>query len=122
MTNLRDTNYEMRIPGIFSLAGSTFMIATFLLFPNVRKLKHLQIVFYIGINDFFAATGVIIGEIKSNTPGCWYQGIATNFNILSSILWTTVLTYDLYSIVIFQERITNYTYYHILCWVSYRII
>jgi hypothetical protein len=44
-------------------------------------------------------------------------GIATNFNYLSSICWTTVLAYEIYCIVKFNVGIKSLTNFHYICWI-----
>lgn len=40
-----------------------------------------------------------MGYARTGTPECWIQGILTNYNFLSSVLWTVVIAYELFLVV-----------------------
>jgi hypothetical protein len=108
---------EMRVPSIFALIGTTAVILTYVLFPRLRSLRYVQIVFYIGVNDLIASIGTAMGS-KTNSAECWYQGIATNYNYLVAIFWTNVIAYQMYSIVVKnEESAKSLAPYHLICWI-----
>lgn len=110
------SNYEMRVPAVLSIIGSLFMIITYLIFPRFHTLKYMEIIFYVSLNDLIASIGVAIGYVNSGSIACWIQGITTNYNYLSSILWTVVLSYDLFSIIKSSKPIRDHRICHIICW------
>lgn len=109
-------NYQMRIPACLSIAGSLFIIISYAVLPNIRKYKYFEIVLYTSVNDLVASIGMAIGDIPSGSIACWIQGITTNYNFLASIAWTTVLSYELYLVIMYQEKIESYLLIHLFCW------
>lgn len=59
---------------------------------------------------------MILGDLPSGSSGCWFQGITTNYNFLVSIFFTTVLAYELLSLVRMQQGIQNYKLVYAFCW------
>lgn len=95
-----DPLYKEQVPGIISCISCFFVIITYLLFRDLRDLRYVELVFYVTINDLLASIGISLGKTPNGSFECWFQGITTNFNYLSSIFWTTIITYqvNIYSI------------------------
>lgn len=105
--------YEMRITGLISLFGSFLVIATYFMFADLRRLRYIELVFYVSINDAIASigkskqqqrssnfvsyfiphkfVGAALGPVPDDTFACWFQGLTTTANYVSSALWTTVI-------------------------------
>lgn len=79
---------------ILSVITSFFVILTYILLPQTRKLRYVELVFYVSINDFFASIGVSLGETKDGSFACWFQGLTTNYNYLSALFWSGVIIYQ----------------------------
>jgi hypothetical protein len=47
-------NMEMVIPSWCSLIGCAAVILTYLLFYELRRFRHIELVFFVAVNDFFA--------------------------------------------------------------------
>jgi tellurite resistance protein TehA-like permease len=57
-----------------------------------------------------------LGNTPNGSFACWFQGLFTNYNYLSSIMWSTVITYQVWLIVCRKDVIKDLTGAHILCW------
>ncbi len=79
------------------------VVLTYFCFSSLRSKQYITLVFYVAINDMLAAIGVAVGR-TSNTVACWYEGISTNYNYLSSILWITVISYKLFRLVYKSQK------------------
>lgn len=72
---------------------------------------------YAAINDFVASTGISLGVVKNHSFACWYQGITGTANTVSSVLWTTVISYQLWLIVALRQPILDMRRFHLICWI-----
>ena len=121
-----DDDYEitlsMVIPSSFSLFGSFLVCLTYFVFQDLRRLRYVELVFYMSLNDMIASIGSVMGVVHSEA--CTFQGIVTNMNFLSSILWCVVVTYQLWLVVTSGKMITNseMRMFHLICWVFPAII
>ena len=111
-----ENDLEMQLPSILSITGCFFVILTYYLFTDLRKFRHIELVFYVALNDLFGSIGLFLGETKNGTFSCWYQGFSSNINFLSGAMWTVVIAYQLNIIVNGGSRIEDLTPYHICCW------
>lgn len=111
-----NANYNMRVPAALSIVGSSFVIASYLFHPKIRQFKYFEIIFFVAINDLFASTGLVLGDVPSYSIECWYQGIITNYCFLVSIAYTSFLSYELYMVILYQMKIESYRYIHAFCW------
>jgi hypothetical protein len=106
---------EMMVPSWFSLLGCASVILTYAMFYELRRFRHIELVFFVTVNDFFATLGTAFGFTGNGTALCWYQGFTSNFNYLSSAMWTVVMGYQLIFIVYGGNRIEDLTRIHCLC-------
>jgi hypothetical protein len=104
------------IPGIISSIASFSVCLTIAFFPHLRCLRYIELVFYVSINDLIASIGISLGKTSDGSAACWFQGLSTNFNYLSAIMWSTVITYQVWLIVCKKDVIKDLTRAHILCW------
>lgn len=114
--NFAYSDYTEVVPGIISTIASALVCLTVVMFPELRCLRYIELVFYIAINDMMASIGMALGKTPNGSVACWYQGISTNFNYLSAILWSTVITFQVWLIVCKKNVIKDLTYAHIVCW------
>lgn len=106
----------MRVVGIISCICCMLPILTYILFKELRNLKYVELVFYVSINDLFGTLGATLGRSQEGTFACWFQGISTNFNFISSALWTVVIAYQLYLVTHHGLLLENMFYFHLACW------
>jgi hypothetical protein len=115
MTFNHSTNVEI-IPGTISAVLCFTLCFTVLFFPHLRSLRYIELVFYVAFNDMIGSIGIAIGPTHNGSFACWFQGLTTNYNFLSSILWTTVITYQVYVVVHQGTVIKDLTFAHLICW------
>ena len=73
--------------------------------------------FYVAANDFIASIGIALGNQRDGSFGCYFQGIVTNFNYLSAIMWTTVICYQVQLAIFTNGKIIAKMWpFHVLCW------
>ena len=104
------------IPGVVAAISSSSILLTYALFRDLRKLKFVEIVFYIALNDFIASVSLAQGVVKNGSAACYFQGLATNINYLSSVLWACVITLQLHNAVTKKSIIKDLFWFHIVCW------
>ena len=103
--------------GAASAIGCGLIVLTYLLFPNLRKLRYIELVFYVAVNDLMASIGMALGPSENGSPECWYQGMSSTGNYLSSVFWTALITYQVYEVVVNEGKVVKSLYYaHIICW------
>lgn len=106
----------LRIPSSFSIAGCFFIMVTYIIFPQFHKKRHVEIVFYIALNDLIGSVGICLGAVPSGTVACWFQSFTTTYNFLVSIFWTIVIMYQLYVLIQHKKPIENLIPCHLICW------
>jgi hypothetical protein len=114
--NFGISTYNEVIPGIISAVSSFSVCLTYAMFPELRSLRYVELVFYVAINDLIASIGMSLGYTENGTDACWFQGISTNFNFLLAILWTTIISFQVWLVVCKQNVIKDLTYAHLICW------
>jgi hypothetical protein len=118
MIHLRHTNiaFLLILPSILSIIGTSFVLLTYYRFPRLRKYRHVELAVYVAVNDLWGAIELVLGHMQSNSPACWFQGMGTSYNFLSSVLWNSVITYQIYIIVHQGAIIENMKWFHVFCW------
>jgi hypothetical protein len=106
----------MQIMGSLAVVATTYPIASYLLFPDLRRLRYCELVFYVAINEFIASIGIALGEVPSDTVACNFQTFSTSAEIVSAGFWTTVISYQLYLAVYNNAVIQDLFPFHIFCW------
>lgn len=86
------------------------------MFEDLQRVRANNIIFYIAINNFIASLGVLLGSVPTGSASCWFQGLTSNINYLSSALWSTMITYQLYMICVKRTNVYISNNVHILCW------
>lgn len=113
----RVLQYEELVLGIASAVGCGLIVLTYLFFPNLRKLRYVELVFYVAINDLMASIGMTFGPSENGSAECWYQGLSSTGNYLSSVFWTSLITYQMYQVVVNEGKVVkNMFYVHCFCW------
>lgn len=106
----------MLATSILSIFGSLIVIAVLLKNSDLRKKPISKILFYISISDLLGSV-CTYGLAPDGSAMCIAQGFLTNVFHLSSVFWTTVLTYGLYAIVVMRAPSRESIYQHIFCWI-----
>ena len=109
--------YEELAVGVASALGCLLIVLTYILFPNLRKLRYIELVFYVAINDLIASIAMALGPSNDGSAACWFQGLSTTGNYLSSVFWTSIITYQVYEVVVNEGSVLrNMSKIHYLCW------
>lgn len=103
--------------GSISAGACLTVIATYFLFADLRCLRFVELVFYVSINDMIASVGIALGKVQTGSFACWFQGLSTNINYLSSMFWTTVITVQIWLIVMRGTTLQDMGMIHLVCWV-----
>lgn len=112
---MQDTSLATAV-GVLSCLCMLLPILTYVLFEDMRRLKYVELVFYVSINDFIATIGATLGRTTDGSFACWLQGLTTNYNFLASAMWTVVIAYQLYLVTHFGLLLDNMTAIHLACW------
>lgn len=59
LPSMDNRSMAMQIPAIFSVFGSFSVILTYAIFPDLRRLRYVELVFYVAVNDLLAAIGSV---------------------------------------------------------------
>lgn len=109
--------YSLIIPGIISSISSFLILFTCIfLFPELKKLRYIELVLYVSINDFIASVAMSLGPSKDGSAACWFQGLSSNFNFISAVFWATVISYQVYLVVLHGTILKDLTLIHYICW------
>lgn len=110
-------NLSMMIPSSLSLCGSFLVCLSYVVFQDLRRLRYVELVFYMSFNDMIASIGSVMG-VTHTAEACTFQGIVTNMNFLASILWCVVVTYQLWLVITSGKMISNseMRIFHVFCW------
>ena len=104
------------IESIFSFIGSSIIIISYLKFPNLRKFS-LQLVLWLSVSDCGACLSYFLGDPRDNTILCTSQAIIQSFFELASVLWTTIIAYTLFRLIISQKTSAHLIYkFHAFAW------
>ncbi|KAL1630305.1 hypothetical protein SLS56_004977 [Neofusicoccum ribis] len=92
-----------RVSAMLGLAGSLFIIATFVLLPRLRRPMN-RLLFYTSLGNLFLDTFYFISVWAIPKPGgsmhfCRTQGFMIQIFSLSPSLWTTSMAINVYLIV-----------------------
>jgi hypothetical protein len=96
--------------------ASLTAVVMYLRFPHLRKKSYFTLQFYVAVSNVLTSIGSAIGVVETGTVACWSQGILTNVFTLSSIQWTTVMAFSLYSIVHYEKQVEVTPLVHAYCW------
>jgi hypothetical protein len=107
---------EMIVPSVFSIIGTLSVVITYLIFKRLRDLRYVEIVFYVALSDLCASTGVVLGSTANSTTACNYQAFTSNYFFLTSVMWSTVIAYQLYMIVCHEGYVPDLKYFHVFIW------
>eukprot|EP01038_Epipyxis_sp_PR26KG_P016425 gene16425-22396_t len=109
---------SQQIPGTLSCISSLCVILTYIVFPDLRRLRYIELVTYVALNNLIASSGIALGPATSKSQSfvCWYQGFTTNFNYLSSVLWTVIITYQVWLVSYNGKVLSNLSWIHGVCW------
>ena len=109
-----------RLSCTLSGLGSLFIIVTFLTVPKLRKVFALQLVAVMASCELVNACGVLLGSPSPSGKLCKAQSFIVATSGLSSVLWTTVIAFALYTSIVQPTRAISLRkrvyFYHLYVW------
>jgi hypothetical protein len=58
-----------------------------------------------------------LGPSENRSAACWYQGLSSTGNYLSSVFWTSIITYQVYAVVVKEQGVLrDMRRIHRICW------
>ncbi len=109
-------NNIFHVLGFLAAICSLFAVLTYIIFPPLRRLRYIELLFYISVSGCIAALALSIGRQKDGSNLCNVQGVVANIFLLSMVLWTTVVSYQLYLVIFYKQVIRDLSIFHVLCW------
>jgi hypothetical protein len=100
---------------LFSCTLSMWVMITCVIFPRIRTKMFMRVIFYISLSCFIG-NATVFSKAPSNYYLCYFQGLLQQFFYPASWLWTTILTYLLYSLVILKKIDLEWWKMHAIGW------
>lgn len=92
---------------ILSLLGSLFIMFSYFAFKSIRNLA-FKLVFQLAFADLICTVGNLLTIDRYFTEEanatCYAQAVLTNYGELSSIFWTMVIAFSIYSAVVRESK------------------
>lgn len=107
------------IASICSATASSSIVATFFVFyKHFQRKRFIQIIFWIAFSEMIAGCGSAFGFPPSTSALCPSQAFLVFFFVKASWIWTTLLTYQVYRLVLHGDLSLNIYHMHVLVWLS----
>ena len=103
------------VSAILSCSLALCVLITYVLFPRLQGKLFMKIITLISLCDFIANATVIKGEPDDRTM-CALQGILQQFFYPASWVWTVIMTYLLYCLVMRGKITMPEWQMHVICW------
>lgn len=116
MISEQSLSLMMTACSVASVACSALVVFSFIRFEELQKLRFVELVFYVMVNTMMASVGTALGVVESGSAACWFQGLSTNANFLSSAFWTATIAYQLTHIRRKGKVLEDLRYFHLLNW------
>ena len=102
---------------VISMCCSGSVLATVIMFPEMKKRLFMKIIVYISLSDLLSSFVSSFGYPVDRTVLCQSQAFFAVYFFVSSWLWTTMLAHQLYSVATKAKFGLRHRYMHIVCWV-----
>eukprot|EP00002_Diphylleia_rotans_P004660 TRINITY_DN1354_c0_g1_i2.p1 TRINITY_DN1354_c0_g1~~TRINITY_DN1354_c0_g1_i2.p1 ORF type:complete len:314 (-),score=39.88 TRINITY_DN1354_c0_g1_i2:509-1450(-) len=123
-TELIQIRYLIGVSSLLSIAGSCFILATYISFPNVRSFP-VKLLSMLSVSDLFGSvfhfSSVFFywhyGDLPS-TLACQIQGGGIQFFSMAAFSWSLAISVTAYMVVVKKLiEIESYEkYFHAACW------
>ena len=90
------------ILGSISAFSCFLVVIVYIMLRDLRKLRYVELAFYVALSDMMGSIGLSLGSQNDYTFACTFQSIITSWFYLSSAYWNTVITYQVYRVVILE--------------------
>lgn len=105
-------------------AGGLSLVASLIVLGTICKLRKWKsvaqrLVLVLMLNAFFSALGDIMTiEAYRNDEVCFWQGVALQWTEMASFMWTSVIAFNLFVVVVLEIRDTSNLelWYHVFVW------
>lgn len=97
------------VESVASFICSGLIVFSFYQFKKLRKFS-LLLVFLLSISDMGVCVSYFLGNPRNGDFMCYSQAVVMSFFELASVLWTTVIAFTLYRLIIEQKTSTHLIY------------
>lgn len=94
---------------------SFIVLLTFVFFKRMRSKLFMRIIAYVSLCDLIANATIFVG-VPSDFYLCFFQGILQQYFYPASWLWTTMLMFLLYSLVLRGKILVSKKKMMLICW------
>ena len=98
------------------MAASLIVVLTYILFPDLRRQRYIEIMMYVSLNVFWGCLGASLGPVPNYSPACWFQGVTTNANFVIAACWITALTFQLWWAAVYGRVVNSMFWTHVFIW------
>ena len=112
-----DIILALRICNCLSLFGSLSIILVYLIYKSLRSFS-FRLIVLMSISDTIRAIGFELSPL--NRVSCIFQSLLTNFGSLSSIIWSSVIAYAMYAVIVL-ENTSIHTHNYLFLFIAYFI-
>ncbi len=104
------------IESSMSFVGSTLIVLSWVKFPSLRKFS-LKLVLMLAVSDIGSCLSYFLGNPSEGSALCYSQALMMSFFELASILWTTVIAFTLFRLIILLKPSNDLmTRFHLYGW------
>ena len=98
--------------GSLSISCCSAVVASFILFPEIRKLRYIELATYVAVCDIWSA----LGDQETGTFGCGFQSVVNSVFTLAGLFWSVVILYQVWLITLYGKILQDLTVFHFVCW------
>lgn len=102
--------------GTFSIFSCCWVVASYVQFPEIRKLRYIELATYVAICDIFASLAVAIGYSETGSFACGFQSFFNSMFTLAGLFWSVVILYQVWLITVHGKVLQDLTKFHFICW------
>jgi hypothetical protein len=102
--------------GTLSICSCCLVIASYVLFSEIRRLRYIELVTYVSFCDIWSSFAVALGTTESGTFACGFQSLINSTFTLSGLFWSVVILYQVWLITVHGKILQDLTYFHYVCW------
>ena len=103
------------VSGVFSCTLAFLVVVTYLLFPRLQGKLFMRVITLISLCDLIANASVL-GGVSNQRDLCVLQAVVQQFFYPASWIWTAILTYLLYSLVMYGKISMLEWHMHAITW------
>lgn len=103
---------------ITSIISCLSVVTSVCAFPNLWSRYYIRLISYVTISDLFCVLPFTFGKQAEGSTGCVLQALFSNYFALTSVLWSFILTHQLYDVVVARNTLSQHKSIltQALCW------